>query len=44
LDPEKSYTVVDYVHNKSLGTVREEAPWILVDFNNALLLEVRQLP
>jgi hypothetical protein len=44
LVPDQSYSVFDYVNNKSLGKVKEGAAKISVDFTNSLLIEVKPIP
>jgi alpha-galactosidase len=44
LVPNQSYSVFDYVNNKSLGKVKEGAAKISVDFTNSLLIEVKPIP
>jgi alpha-galactosidase len=43
LEAGKTYSVFDYVNNRSLGTVSGNQPHLAVDFNNSLLLEVKPL-
>ena len=39
LTPGRSYTIVDYVNNQPLGTVKGDAPRLRVGFSHALLIE-----
>ncbi|MBX6361071.1 MAG: alpha-galactosidase [Acidobacterium ailaaui] len=40
LDPSKDYTVVDYYHNKNLGTIKGNNPKLQVNFKGFLMLKV----